>query len=195
MKQIFVGLLIAVLSMGAMAEVGTVGLSEAQKAELEVQAAKMRQDALAQKSGDIKNVSATVRSEAEAWGDLGSNMGKALVGAAKEVGVAANEFAATPLGQVTVAVVVYKVIGQSVIGVLVGVFILLAGLSVAIYLLKGQALYTRSVEYEYKPFLWGMWNRKVIKAIELECDAAAVKLLSAGVVSLVTLIVSLKCIF
>ncbi|KAI9549461.1 hypothetical protein GHT06_001861 [Daphnia sinensis] len=43
------------------------------------------------------NVSASVRKEAEAWGELGANMGKAMVGAAKEVGVASNEFAQTGL--------------------------------------------------------------------------------------------------
>lgn len=69
----------------------TSGLTEQQKAELAVQVAKLKTEKL-----QPENISEKVRTEAQAWGDLGANMGKALVGGAKEIGVAANEFAETP---------------------------------------------------------------------------------------------------
>ena len=63
------------------------------------------------------NISETVRNEAAAWGQLGTNIGYALIGAAREVGMAANEFASTDLGKIVAFVVVYKVIGESLVGV------------------------------------------------------------------------------
>lgn len=57
---------------------------------------------------DPVNISEKVRDEVQAWTDLGQNIGRATVGAAKEVGMAANEFSQTPLGIVTTSIVVYK---------------------------------------------------------------------------------------
>ena len=47
----------------------------------------------------------------------------ALIGAAREVGMAANEFASTDLGKVVTFVVVYKIIGESLVGVGFGLIV------------------------------------------------------------------------
>ena len=44
-------------------------------------------------------VSSKVRGEVSAWVDLGKGIGQATVAGAREVGIAANEFASTPLGK------------------------------------------------------------------------------------------------
>lgn len=107
-----------------------------------------------------KNISATAREETEKWVELGGNMGKAAVGAARELGVAANEFVGTPLGKITMAVVVYKVIGADVIGMFVGFGILVFFFGIAIALLRAKKY--KNVEYDYKPTFFGMYNKRVV---------------------------------
>lgn len=107
------------------------------------------------------NLSEKARKELSAWGELGQGMGVALVSAAKEVGVAANDFASTPLGKITVALVVYKMIGRDLTKFLVGTMILVVGWSFGLNLsLKNRR--TGPAQYEYRPFLFGAWNRKVV---------------------------------
>ncbi len=92
MKKILMILAVALACVTASAQtIDTSGLSKQQMMELATKAAEMKSPS---------NMSAEVRREAAAWGELGANMGKAVVGAAREVGVAANDFAQTPLGVV-----------------------------------------------------------------------------------------------
>lgn len=139
------------------------------------------------------NISASVRQEAEAWGQLGANMGKAMVGAAREVGVASNEFASTGLGKVVVAIVAYKVIGQDLLGIIFGSLILVVGYSLAIWILSTRRWST--VKYEYEPVVWGMFKRRRIMSSETADDVVTGKILSAGVLTLLTTVVGLNTIF
>lgn len=142
---------------------------------------------------DPVNVSATVRKEAEAWGELGANMGKAMVGAAREVGVASNEFANTSLGKVVVGIVAYKVVGKDILGVIFGAMILVCG-----YILSVWILTTRrwsDVQYEYAPVLWGMYNKKRVLKSHTDSDIVTGKIISAGFLILMTTLVGLKTIF
>jgi hypothetical protein len=60
------------------------------------------------------------------WVMLGENLGKALGGAAKELGVQANEFAKTPLGLISVLLIVWHFMGGVVMHLVGGVILLLA---------------------------------------------------------------------
>lgn len=42
------------------------------------------------------------------WASLGQNIGQGLVGAAKEMGIAANEFAETTIGQTVIVMLIWK---------------------------------------------------------------------------------------
>jgi len=182
-------------SAGAMAQTAdTRGLTEAQKADIDLQIAKMKADTVKGVVNPDVNLSATVRKEAEAWGEMGANMGRAVVGAAKEVGVAANEFAATPLGKVTVGVVVYKVIGKDVLGVVIGSLLVLFGSILGAYVLI-KYRWGSSYKYDYKPFLWGMWQRKVVIETS-ENDEGAIARIVVGVIIIgLSLVIGLNCIF
>jgi len=46
------------------------------------------------------------------WTQVGANIGKGLVAAAKEIGTATVDFSKTDLGKITVGVIVWKVIGR-----------------------------------------------------------------------------------
>ena len=155
MKKLIFALLMSAASL-AHATIDTSKLTPAQVAELSAKAAAM--------TATPENISATVRKEAEAWGEMGANMGRAMVGAAREVGVAANEFASTPLGKVTVAIVAYKIIGKDVLGVLVGGLILIAGWALGIWFLTTKRWST--LTYEYVPALRGLITRKrIVKVV------------------------------
>lgn len=49
------------------------------------------------------------------WADLGKNIGAGLVGAAREMGVAANEFSQTTIGKTVIVMLVWKFFGKSVV--------------------------------------------------------------------------------
>lgn len=59
--------------------------------------------------------SKSLPSQLNEWAELGKNIGQGLVGAAKEMGVAANDFAKTTLGQTVIVMLVWKFFGKSVI--------------------------------------------------------------------------------
>lgn len=171
--------------------VDTSGLTKEQNAELTLQVEKLKAGT-ATPVAQVTNVSETMRKEASMWGELGGNVGKALVGAAKEVGVAANDFASTPLGKVVTAIVVYKLIGMAMVKLIVGSGILLFGGSIVTYL-----MFTRfgEVKYEVKPYLFGLWNRKVVVERNEDDDALVGRMVSMAVMIFVTLLVGLKVMF
>lgn len=181
-----------ITSLSAFAEdhyLDTSGLTEQQKAEMAVQVAKLKTE-----KTEPANISEKVRTEAQAWGDLGANMGKALVGGAKEIGVAANEFAETPLGKITIAVVVFKLMGGPMLHIIAGTIFLLFGWGLGIWMMKTMRIGVTH-EYDYKPFLWGMWNRKVVVEESSESNSdrswriitGVIVLIVATVIGLITL--------
>lgn len=165
--------------------VNTNGLTDDQIAQLNQQAQSMKSDPAA--------VSSKVRKEAEAWGELGSNMGKAMVGAAKELGVAANEFAVTPLGTVVVGITAYKIVGRDLLGVIVGSFILLFGYSVAFWLFLTRRW--SNIQYEYKPILWGAFERRKIVKISSDSEDTQVRVVTGAIILAVSTIIALVVIF
>lgn len=139
------------------------------------------------------NVSATVRKEAEAWGELGANMGKAMVGAAREVGVASNEFAKTDLGKIIVFIVAYKVIGQDILSIAFGSLVLFFGWGIAIWALKTKAF--ADIKYEYVPVFKGMFNRKRITSIVHDENSKVLRILLGGASLFLSSVVGLNLIF
>ncbi len=160
-------------------------LTAEQKAQINKQVADL--------SSSPTNVSATVRQEAEAWSELGANMGKAMVGAAREVGVAANEFSQTSLGKIVVAMVAYKIAGRDILGIVFGSMILVFGYSLALWV----ALTTRwsTVKYEYEPVFWGMFKKQRVLSISTEEDVVTTKVIGAGILLVLTTIIGLNTIF
>lgn len=192
MKHVFFGFLLGLL-MGFSNEsfaqtINTNGLTQQQILELGLQAEKMKTEAT-----NPTNISATVRQEASAWAALGSNIGVAMVGAAKEIGVAANEFSQTSLGRVVTFVVVYKLIGNDMIGFVVGAFILLVAYSAGLYMWFGRPW--GNVEYDYKPRLFGLWNSRVVTKISFSAPAVEYKIWAGAATMILGTIVGITCIF
>lgn len=160
-------------------------LTAEQKAQINKQIAEL--------AAEPTNVSATVRKEAEAWSELGANMGKAMVGAAREVGVAANEFSQTSLGKIVVTMVAYKIAGRDILGVVFGALILVFGYGLALWVVMTDRWST--VKYEYEPVFWGMFKKQRIVSISTADDVVIGKYISAGLLLLFTTIVGLSVIF
>jgi len=64
------------------------------------------------------------------WANVGTNLGKAMVSAAKEVGIATNEFVDTPIGKLTAGVVLWKVAGKDLLKIIFAPLIWLAVISI-----------------------------------------------------------------
>lgn len=189
MKRLIVAAVMAAAAFTAQAEqTTTITLTKEQAAQL------MKSQGSAPVE-NAKTVSATVREEASAWGEMGTNMGRALVAASREVGVAANEFAATPLGKLTVAIVAYKLIGQDILGALIGIPMLLVILAFDIYLLRSRTLFAERVEYTHVPVLWGAFNRRVVARADIEEGAWVSRVVIGLMVTVAGTITAVNLIF
>ena len=187
MRKLLMILALAI-SMPAMASstaLNTDGLTAEQMSQLAAKANEMRKQPT--------NVSAEIRKEAEAWGELGANMGRAMVGAAREVGVAANEFSQTSLGKVVVVLVAYTLVGQEALGIVFGTLTLVVGTLLAIWVAMTQRWYSR--QYEVRPVLWGMFNRRIVTAVQVDDDARTTKVIAAAAILVLSWLVGLNTIF
>lgn len=95
--------------------VDTSGLTEQQRIELQAKAAEMRATAADP---------ATAVEKASEWVELGEAIGSGLAAAAEKTGQVVNDFAKTPVGKLTMVLIVYKVMGGDVIQFIVGMLFL-----------------------------------------------------------------------
>lgn len=127
MKKIL-AIIIMLISVPALAQInydtlykaGFNNLSEPEKAEMIKQ--------VADKMAEKKNIITTANEDkVERWVKIGTNIGQGLAGAAKEVGVAVNEFSNTPVGQLTMALIVWHMVGNVIVHIIGGVLVWVVG--------------------------------------------------------------------
>lgn len=169
-------LFLALSCSAALATIDTRGLSEAQIKQLSDSAAQLKQE-----NG---NPSAVIRREAEAWGELGGNMGKAIVAAAKEIGVEANNFSQTPLGKIVTFVVLYKIVGAKIIAALAGIVIGIAGWILGIWFIRTR--HWSATKYEYIPTLFGLYNVKRVVEVRAGHDTSGQTFIGCGILIIST---------
>lgn len=163
MKKLIASILLSVASIGAMAQAVTVDTSKL-TSEQATQLAAIQ--AAASSPSQAVQISAEVRKEMGEWGAVGQGIGVALISAAKELGMAANDFAGTPLGKIATAIIVYKMVGEDIIGLMFGTGVLLVGFYWGIQLLRNGQKFR--YEVTQTPVLWGLWTRNVrVKAEDL----------------------------
>lgn len=124
MKKYLYTLMAAVMLTGTMAHVAyaddrveistKADLTDAQKAELASQAAKMSAENAA---GTTPANTASKVEVVKQWVDIGTAIGSGLAASAKELGIAANEFAQTPVGRFTVFLIAWHFIGSTLLHV------------------------------------------------------------------------------
>ena len=138
-------------------------LTQEQRAAIQLQIAQ-----IAQKKSDPSSIAVSVREEASKWAELGKNVGTALVASAKEVGQGVNEFSQTPVGQVTTAIIVYKVIGSDILRLIFGTLLLVVGTAAAFYVYRSMPRY--DIQYENIPRLGGLFISRKIKSFKINDD-------------------------
>ena len=120
MKKVGAAVLVLTLLLpGVVSAQGVIderGLTEEQKHQLALQAEQMKKQ---NESGAI-DPSAIDPQKLNEWVDLGENIGVAVAATAKELGVAADEFLNTRTGQITVVLIVWKVMGEDIVGIIGG---------------------------------------------------------------------------
>ena len=94
-------------------------LTDMQKAEIIVQIAQATE--LNDLGGITSILDTPVQPEqVDEWVDLGVKVGKMLGGTAKELGIAANEFATSPLGIITMGLIIWNYAGSDLYGFILG---------------------------------------------------------------------------
>lgn len=180
MKKTLIFFLFLFLPLLAFADQTTVDIS---KLSSDQQAQILKEINNAQSSTSTSTPSTSdVQSKLEKWKDIGEGLGAALVSASQQLGIAANQFVQTPVGKITMAIVVYKLIGT---GLLQAISFLISAtffFSLAVVFFFKTPM--DKVEYEFKPVLWGMFNRKKVKSYVINENIQAVYYL-AGAVSIV----------
>ena len=84
------------------------------------------------------NVSEDNSEKVERWVKIGSNIGQGLAGAAKELGVAVNDFSTTTVGQLTIVLIVWHMLGATLVHILGGIMVWGIGFSVIRWYFKQQ---------------------------------------------------------
>ena len=170
----------------AVASAGFGKLSEVEKAEVIKMVAEK-----ASKGNATASVatSVSVVDAVERWSVVGSNLGKGLGAAAKELGVAVNEFAVTPVGQLTTWLIVWHMIGAQLIHVFGGILILLFGSGVIYYIIQKNfpKIVTRSNEVRN---VFGNFAIAKVENQKMDGEDAAWYLLAYVVVIIASLIVT-----
>lgn len=179
MKKLF-GVLLMVISFSAMAGNSTAAvdsagfskLSETEKAEIiKLVADKASNGAPAVLTED----------RVEKWVKIGSNIGQGLAGAAKEVGVAVNDFSNTPVGKLTTMLIVWHMIGDQLVHIIGGILVWIVGFTILWYMICRAYPTTITYSTEHKN-IFG--NFVVVKEEKLAIndDNAAGWLLAFGIV-------------
>lgn len=160
MKKFFVSIVLAAaaaFAAPAFAEAKSVDISGL-SAEQQAQVKTILDAAKAESPNKVVEVSKAARSEVDKWGEL---IVGAAVSGARQANMVVDEFSQTTVGKVTIAVVVYKMIGKDLIRYAVGSFIALAALAIGwgLWFTGGHRLRITSCEREIKPILWGAFHK------------------------------------
>jgi hypothetical protein len=75
----------------------------------------------AKEAGVVEKVAAATPEKLEMYAGVGVQIGKAIAATAKELGFEVNEFAKTTIGKLTVAMIIWKLVGAKFFGVILGV--------------------------------------------------------------------------
>ena len=188
MKRFFVAILMMVSisawagnTSDAVNSAGFSKLTEAEKAEV----IKIVADKASSKDSSVPVALAEDR--VEKWVKIGSNIGQGLAGAAKEVGVAVNDFSQTPVGQLTMLLIVWHMIGAQLIHVFGGIMIWIVGIAIIRHMVAraypSKITYSKEVKN-----IFGNYVIEKVEPMEIDGGSAAGWLCAYGIVLIAGLI-------
>lgn len=97
--------------------------------------------------------------DANSWADAAKGFGEALGIAAKELGIAANDFLNSPAGWLLAFILLFNYAGGAVVGVPMTLFILLFWWNTMKRVMRDR------VEYTYVPVLWGLFSIRRVSSL------------------------------
>lgn len=110
--------------------------------------------------GDSLSSVKAVAEHSSEIGEAAKGIAQAIGIAAKELGIAVNDFLKSPAGTLTVAFIFAKFFGAKILGLLL----------LPLYTLVARGAWQRamiySAEYTYEPVLWGLFKRRRIASIK-----------------------------
>jgi hypothetical protein len=146
------------ISSNAVNGAGFDDLTEAQKAEvLKTIADKV---AASKVAPTVIEAVSTPKKVGE-WLDVGTKIGQMMGGAAKELGIAVNDFVKTPVGQWTMAIIIWKFMGGALVHVFGGLLLLAVCLTVIWLVARTQ----REVDITYDAEKKDIFGRAVVKRV------------------------------
>lgn len=155
MKKLLTGLLASLVlaSSGAFAQttVSVEGLNDAQVKAIQAKVEEVKKEQRAA----IPEL--TMMDKAV---ELGRVIGSGLVATARELGVAANDFAKSDLGRVVMYILIWKYLGQDILGIAIGVPFLIAGVMIGLRMIRAARWETTVREYATTNVLWGLFTVK-----------------------------------
>lgn len=133
-------------NVGATVPIDTSGLTEQQVAQIKAEAAKMAErNALRGVQPDSASAMVAL---ASTWGLQASTaaegFAKAINVAARELGVTVNDFLGTDAGKLTAALIIWKVAGETILGMIYALLFITIGLTLA------RVIYTKLFTAEYQ---------------------------------------------
>jgi hypothetical protein len=161
MKKTFIIMVLLALSLICCTiwaqELNTQGLSPSQKAELIIQAEKMKTKPEAE-TPVLAPPPPTVDTVAK-WAEAGKSLAVGLGAGAREIGVAVNEFSESRVGRITTYIIVWKLMGKEILAILTSI-ILLSAIYPWWKVLRSTTV--KNAEYEY----YDTWYRKGVKRLK-----------------------------
>ena len=157
------------------------GLTTEQKAQLASQIEQMKKET---------NSLPITTDNVNEWTRAGQQFGQMLGGAAKEVGMAVNDFVKTPVGKMTAALIIWHYMGNSIIHFVMALIVLFVGIA-AIRHIIGR-ICNDHTEYDMNTKTW--WGGYAIKSHtreELSTDATLGMTMCYGAVIALSVIVAI----
>jgi len=163
MKKVFMSLVLVFISASAMAitnsDVNTIDKAGFDKLTPMQQADIIK--AIASKAEEQASPGQNVQTLKE-YVNIGTQIGAGLAGAAKELGVAVNDFVKTPVGQLASVVIVWKLVGHDFMHIIGGLLVWIVGFTVLRVLFKRAMIAT--ITYSKDKTTW--FGRARIESIE-----------------------------
>jgi hypothetical protein len=144
--SIFLALMLTAFTVHADENIHIDGnLTQEQKAELALQAAKL---VTANKNANNGVPAPVAVDTVKKWADIGTAIGSSLASSARQLGVAANDFAQTPVGKLTMAVIVWHFIGGQLVHIVFGAMWLVIAIPLWVYFYRRASSKTTITVYE-----------------------------------------------
>lgn len=122
--------------------------------------------------------------EANKWGEVAKGVAQALGIAAKELGVATNDFMKSPAGFLLTLILLVKFCGGFLIGVPMTVFFVLT------WWFINRRIMQDSITYTYTPVFWGLFSVKRVLTVTTEKNEyTGVFAILTGIVVTIVLII------